>query len=377
MKILILSGAFYPENSPRSFRSTELVKEFCRQGHDVTYIGRYDKRHHDKLINEFGFTFIDAGSSKWQVLPSVKFSFLNNIFRITNRVINLLFEYPDIQWTWDVQKVLKKIGHYDLMISIAVPHPIHWGVYLAKRLGHNKADVWIGDCGDSYYLNTLVNYRPPFYFKYIESAWCNSVDFISNPMDAMKENFLPPFRHKCVEIPQGFKIEDSEKYLKPYFPNIIPTFAFSGSFIPGSRDPRPFLEYLVSKDWDFTFHVFTRLNKFVEPFMKKANGRIILHEYIPREELLAFHSQMDFLVNFTFNPAIQVPSKLIDYLITGKPILNIEPKLDTTLVDDFMEGNYTSRFNALSLDRYRIENVCAKFLELAISKKSLSNSPVL
>jgi len=32
-KILIVSASFYPENSPHSFRTTELTKEFARQQH--------------------------------------------------------------------------------------------------------------------------------------------------------------------------------------------------------------------------------------------------------------------------------------------------------------------------------------------------------
>ena len=38
MKILIVSGFFYPQNTPRAFRTTELAKEFARLGHDVVYI---------------------------------------------------------------------------------------------------------------------------------------------------------------------------------------------------------------------------------------------------------------------------------------------------------------------------------------------------
>ncbi len=38
MKILIVSRAFYPEISPRAFRTTELAKEFARQGHQVKII---------------------------------------------------------------------------------------------------------------------------------------------------------------------------------------------------------------------------------------------------------------------------------------------------------------------------------------------------
>jgi hypothetical protein len=74
---------------------------------------------------------------------------------------------------------------------------------------------------------------------------------------------------------------------------------------------------------------------------------------------------MDFLVNLTFNPKQQVPSKLIDYLITGRPIMNVEPELNTKMIDQFMIGDYTKRFDRLSLDRYKIENVVKQFLALA------------
>ena len=34
-RILIVGRTFFPEQSPRSFRTTELAKEFARQGHQV------------------------------------------------------------------------------------------------------------------------------------------------------------------------------------------------------------------------------------------------------------------------------------------------------------------------------------------------------
>jgi len=44
-KILIVSGEFYPLNTPRSFRTTELAKEFARQGHEVTVLTPKDPKH--------------------------------------------------------------------------------------------------------------------------------------------------------------------------------------------------------------------------------------------------------------------------------------------------------------------------------------------
>jgi hypothetical protein len=364
VNILIISGAFFPEYNPRSFRSTELVKEFCRQGHKVTYIGKTNQELLQPLINEFGFQYLPTSTFRFKNF-SPNNSKLQILFgKVVNKVANYFFEYPDIEWLFRLPTVLKKLDNYDLLISIAVPHPIHWSIGFFRNRSRKIANVWVADCGDCYYLNELVTYKPPFYFKYIESNWCKKADFISNPMEEMANNFLDQYKHKCVEIPQGFKIEDSEQFLRKYIEHSKPTFLFSGAFIPQTRDPRPLLEYLVSKDWDFEFHIYTTLKQYVQPYMKKANSRIILHDYIPREELLAVQSEMDFLVNFTFNPKQQVPSKLIDYLITKRPILNIDPILDHKLVDEFMAGDYTRRFNKLTLDRYRIENVVAKFLSL-------------
>ena len=36
-RILIVSRSFYPDNSPRAFRTAELSKEFARQGHYSDY----------------------------------------------------------------------------------------------------------------------------------------------------------------------------------------------------------------------------------------------------------------------------------------------------------------------------------------------------
>ena len=60
-KILIISGAFYPQNNPRSFRTTELSKEFAKQGHQVTVYVPKDNREHVKFEKEYGVTIKDLG----------------------------------------------------------------------------------------------------------------------------------------------------------------------------------------------------------------------------------------------------------------------------------------------------------------------------
>ena len=67
-KILIVSKSFYPEISPRSFRTTELVKEFCRLGHDVTLYTLKDNEVQQLLVKEFGFKLKGLGKLRFKNL---------------------------------------------------------------------------------------------------------------------------------------------------------------------------------------------------------------------------------------------------------------------------------------------------------------------
>jgi hypothetical protein len=75
---------------------------------------------------------------------------------------------------------------------------------------------------------------------------------------------------------------------------------------------------------------------------------------------------MDFLLNIGYDPVHQSPSKLIDYYLTGRPILSSDTnEFDHKIVDAFLQGDYTNSFSFDNIDQYRIENVCKKFLNLA------------
>ena len=63
-KILIVTRAFYPTQSPRSFRATELAKELYRQGHDVTVMAPR-RENLEPLLKEFPIHFVNLGDITW------------------------------------------------------------------------------------------------------------------------------------------------------------------------------------------------------------------------------------------------------------------------------------------------------------------------
>lgn len=353
-------------NSPRAFRTTELVKEFARQGHNVTLLTVKDNEHHVPFEKEHGVTIKNLGTPFFKPVDLSKGGKVGRLFRrILRRGLVQAFEYPDIQLMFMVKRALKKERGYDLLISIATPHPIHWGTTRAWDEADPIADTWVADCGDPYMGLKLDTFNKWFYFKYFEKSFCRKAGFITVPIENAREAYYPEFRDKIEVIPQGFNFDEVDTGRPAEVDNKIPTFAYAGGLMPGARDPRKFLEYLVNREDEFKFILYTKSTGLVKPYLEKANGRIEIRDYIPRPELLKILSKMDFVVNIENATSLQMPSKLIDYYLTGRPVLSVNGQdINQKAIDQFLEGNYSAGYRFNGVDKYRIENVCGQFLEL-------------
>ncbi len=364
-KILVVSSAFYPENSPRSFRTTELVKELARQGHKVTLYTLKNDKLHVPIEKEFGIQIKDLGTRKFPIIDVVKGPKLFSLFkRIVNRILLQLILYPDFEIMFMVKKALKKEKEtFDLLISIAVPHPIHWGVVWARTNNKPLATKWVADCGDAFMGAYHDSFNKLFYFKYLEKWFCRKADYIAIPKIMMKENYYPEFHHKIIEIPQGFKFDEVEK--KNYSKNEITTFAFAGTFMRTTRNPSHLLDFLVTIEEPFKFIVYTETQDLLLPYKAKLGDKLVIKNYIPRIELLKELSSMDFLVNIAYDPVHQAPSKLIDYYLTGRPILSsLANEFDYEIVAAFLKGDYSQASVFDNIEKFKIENVTQQFLKL-------------
>ena len=366
-KILIISAYFYPQNTPRAFRTTELVKEFARQGHQVTVYISKNKKEHIEFENDHGIIIKDLGEQSYKevdIKSGGKYSILFK--RAIRRGLDLFFHYPNIEWMFKVKKALQNEKGYDLLITIAVPHSIHWGAALARNKNNQIAKSWVADCGDPFMGSTTDTFKPPFYFKYIEKYWNNKCDYISVPFKGAVGGYYNKFHKKIKIIPQGFNFDEVTINPKDYKVNKIPTFAYAGGFIPGARDPKEFIEYLLSLDIDFKFIVYAKTLNLIQSFADRAKEKIEIKDYIPREELIQELSKMDFIVNFNNGISTQLPSKLIDYYLTKRPVLSINSfDFDTEIIDEFLTVNYSQQFKYNDPDQYKIQNICKQFLDLA------------
>lgn len=362
-RILIICGSFHPTIAPRSFRATELAKELARQGYDVTVCFPTNGKDYSKFEIEHNLKVKNIGLRRLKEvdLRGGKIEFF--IRRVIRRGLLMFFEWPDIELMFKVSKILRKEFGYNLLVSIAFPFPIHWGVAKAWSKNRKIADCWVADCGDPYMGDTADSFRKLFYFKYLERWFCRKADYITVPFDGAKSAYYKEFREKIRVIPQGFSFEGLTipKYQGK---GSYPVFAYAGSFNEGTRDPRPLLEYLSTYTTNFQFLIFTQQSTLIGPYIKMLGEKLIIHDYVAREEVLKILSSMDFLINLDYNISTVLSSKLIDYALTGRPVLNITNPINYKFIDEFLKGDYTHQMQLGNPDEYNIKNVAKKFLDL-------------
>lgn len=360
LDILIVGHYFPPFNTPRSFRTYELGRELARCGHHVTFRvlkGDYD---YSNIENE-NLQVLGFGKSRLGNVDSAGYYSKNWILRGLAKYL-VAYEFPAIELMWMITRNIKNITDYDMVISIAYPYPVHWGVgRLLQRIPKEKRPLWISDCGDPYTGNPMAHFFSGF--KRVEKWWGNLTDYITIPIESARQAYFPEVREKIRVIPQGFNFSDVK--LSKYIKNDVPTFIFSGMLYKDTRDPRQFIRYLLKKDCHFRFIIYTREKSLFNEFDKELGERIIVNDYIPREQLILELSKADFLINIVNTGIVQAPSKLIDYSLSGRPILNISSEFKEHLtVDQFLDGNYSGQFIPEGIENYDIRNVAAKFLEI-------------
>lgn len=355
MKILIISYFCLEDTTPRAFRARSLFLSLQKLGHNVDFVSaRSSPRSPQKSNKKL------HPSSIIRMLRSTTGSLLSKIV-------------PDGKAFFTGLKLLPQLNHRstDLAITIGLPFTVHLITWFAYKLNILRTKKLIADYGDPFSTNPIT--KKPFYSRSLERFILKSYDRITIPVasaiPAYRDILVPA--EKISIIPQGFNI--SEDYSRNYKKNPVPTFAYAGALYRKIRDPSAFLEALANTTDEFVFHIYTDFSNtqtinIIEPFYNKLGRRLIVHDKIPRNECLETLSRMDFLVNFSNATQLQAPSKIVDYVLTGRPFLNIQQDFnDLTDFIKFLHGDYTS-FKKPDISAFDELNVARDFSQLFYSR---------
>lgn len=382
MNILIVSGFFYPLNTPRSFRTTELVKEFIRRGYKVTVINAMpvigynyqdiplDMANLD-IHNIYDYRTIELQNfnSISSKTVQIKNKYLFNIKKKVARLLYYFTAYTFYEVHNRVKNYIKsnfKGTKYDKIISIGLPVQCHTAIAYCIKNNIIFCDTAIADYGDPFSVQEDVKVAP--YFRLIERKMLKYFNYVTIPIETAKRNYEKlTDESKIKVIPQGFNFNDI--VTSSYKENEIPTFAFAGVLYANVRNPKSFLEYLSQLKKDFKFIIYTNLDSgdtlsILSPYKEKLGDKLELRPAIPRLDVIQELSKMDFLINFNNKTINQSPSKIIDYALTTRPFINISStELDVCTFEEFLNRNYKNAY-LIDIEKYNIVNIANEFLKL-------------
>lgn len=369
-KILIVSNFFYPEITPRAFRTTELVKGFCKKGWQVDLIipNKSIYKENSLKIDNLTFIFADESEIKQDNASKNKALKSSKIKEALKKIIFYFFP-PELFIFYSkgiTRKLLQTDKKYDKIISISHPLSIHLSVALASiRNEKLRASKKIAEFSDPPFKG---KFKSVFVINYLFIFWFSKVfDFFVVPL----KEALPKFKFfknlsEIKIIPQGVFIDEykTEVYRK----NDVPSFAYAGSFYRELRDPTYFFEYLKSIDSDFKFDLYIPKDNYFRPkilaYANQINGEIRILDYLPRKELIFELSKNDFLINFDNENSSMSPSKLIDYAITQRPILSFNKScFDKEFFMEFLNNDFSHQIN-IDLSKYNMQHIIQDFIDL-------------
>ncbi len=378
MKILIIAYHFYPDVTPRAFRAFELVKQFSKEGHTVRVLLPGSDYDYSEVCKKYNFTvdFVDYHKPS-EIVSSVSNTSQTILEKLLKKLLKKIMQcvFPSgrklkFYFYYVYKKLMDYEKHLDMIISIAAPYDNHIGAAMAFRKNKYLEDVVkVADYGDPFYKNPALP-NCPFYF-WIDKFIASKFDFITIPTEKAFSIYTNFKEKRFIKIiPQGFDF--SKTKIADYQINDVPVFAYAGIFYEDIRNPKPLLEFLLklhANSVDFIFIIYTTTGNFnsmklLNKYKNILKEKLIINQFIPREDVIFELSKMDFLINLENLSSSQVPSKLIDYTLTKRPIYSFSQVnfFEDTFMN-FFRGNYSEE-KKIDLDDFNIENVSKQFTEL-------------
>ncbi len=210
---------------------------------------------------------------------------------------------------------------YEAVISIS--HPFYIQKYVTKYRPKCK---WIALMTDPHADNIGVLHNPEEKTKNIadEVALFQTCDCLvtqSEIWDSVKDSKMKEYSNKVHIIPLPVSISSYKENLGEKELQNEKHFVYAGRFYVDMRNPEMMLR--IWKDLPDEYILDLYSNGCQEILSEYTSKHIISHGSITMEQLQKIYAKADILVNLGNASNTQTPSKVLEYIFLGKPIINL------------------------------------------------------
>ena len=190
-------------------------------------------------------------------------------------------------------------------------------------------------------------------------------------MEHHKKTF-DTLNHKSSLLPPVFHAKINKKTNNFNYKKTPVKVAYFGVLTMGVRTPDNFLSFINELDMNnLEIHWYTNEDsKHMIKSVYSKSSKNFFHDMVPRDEALdLMENEYHALLNIGNQNPFQLPSKVIEYISTGKPIIHY-----SEITDDPVVGILNERSNSIIINKNtNPEQAKKEFKEKMFSDKSVSS----
>jgi len=387
--IVIVLGDIYNNPGANAICVKKISDQLLIEGYKVTVVCQAQKSNRLKEIDFDGYKifFMNVFRDQLWYYANKKKNDSKNIYakilwmsiQFSLRVLQgiyAIFLWPSTG-KWFTKKALKQLktidtgSKIDCIITVSMPYEAHLAGYRFKS--HRKEVKWI-----TYTLDSFVD-SPTLQRYYIFKLFKKLINKRSERkvFKSANANFLSLALKEFVDTKynqnnQKFNWVSFPLILKPnlntqteYFDKTKINVVFAGSFYRIIRNPEYCLRlFSMIQNEEIILHLFHKGDclDIIEKYTRLSE-KIIAYGSLPVEKIYEVESQADILLSIGNSVAHFYPSKLLEYISFGKPIINVHDKRYdySSLLNRYpLVLNIENNGNNYDRDKERLVRFCEK-----------------
>ena len=341
-ELVILAGNCFPVCSATGSIAIDFAKYLMLEYHINMIVIEQEGFHYDNTkIKEIDVYSIINWRLRWAQKSKKKrdttkgwiskiYNVLYQLARVIGRIQATFFTINNNAWyTSKAYKQLKKINqekNISAILTCAAPHEAHYAGYKFK-MEYPKIK-WVSYWGDllasrTNNVNLFISMRR---LGLIERSICNASDYIMTTEEnySVLQNRVSN-KVKIKALPYTLNQSVLDSYNEKSVDSCDnATIIYMGAFYKEIRNPEYFLNLFSNIDSDYRLLLFSSGNceSIVERYVRKSKGKIKSLGQIPKEKLIEELKKATFLINIENKMKHSNPSKLLELISYGKPIID-------------------------------------------------------
>lgn len=328
-----------------------------------------------------------AGVSQQPVRPSLARKVLGTLSRAATFAWRSLY-WPDPSCLWYFPARAKALAlvhsqQYDVVVSVS---PTFTAVAIGRHIREaSQTAVWMLDLGDPFsFLEGAPPNNATLYGrlnKSYERKVFQEADVVSLTNSQTLERYaevFPESAHKLLVIPPLLSLPHVDAR-----PLVIGKLVYVGTMYRNIREPGFLLELFKQAlqsglDQNAELHCFGDVSScvdIIDRYEELLGKRVFFHGVVSRDIAAQAMEEAHILVNIGNDTTYQLPSKVVEYAATGKPIINLAKTPEDSSVRFFTP--YPCALNLISDSPSPTEDQVCRFVAFMQASPERVNPLVL